>query len=215
MLRPLLTHLHAGKWKATQPPGKQRVLYPHASLHGKRVTIDLNAFPRARAYLESHRERLSRRTYVIDAGRQWYEIWVPHNPADWSKLKIAFPDIAEEPRFFLDSSGAVVNGDCYWITLRPGLAAEWLCLILAVANSSFVTRFYDLAFHNKLYAGRRRFMTQYVRKFPLPHPSAAVSRRIVGLVSQLIAQDEIDPSLEAQIDGLVWESFGLVKEAAR
>ena len=41
-------------------------------------------------------------------------------------------------------------------------------LLLAVANSSFITKFYDIAFHNKLYAGRRRFMTQYVKKF-LPH----------------------------------------------
>jgi tRNA1(Val) A37 N6-methylase TrmN6 len=215
LLRPLVTHLNAGRWIAVPSPKGSRVLYPHAIRSGKRAPVDLRVYPHACAYLESHQDRLSQRKYVIEAGRQWYEIWVPHNPADWAKPKIVFPDITEEPRFFLDSTGAVVNGDCYWITLRPGVASDWLYLILAVANSSFITRFYDLTFHNKLYAGRRRFMTQYVRMFPLPDLSAAVSRKVVGLVSQLLAGSEIDRALEARIDSLVWESFGLVKETGR
>jgi hypothetical protein len=146
---------------------------------------------------------------VIEAGRQWYEIWVPHHPADWAQPKIVFPDIAEEPRFFLDSSGALVNGDCYWMTLRPGFDPAWLYLVLGIANSSFITRYYDLAFHNKLYAGRRRFMTQYVRRFPLPDPSLAPAGEIIELVAQLVRRRQIDAQTEARIDGLAWRSFGL------
>ena len=97
---------------------------PTSSHGGRRQAIDLAVFPRASRYLESHRQRLSRRQYVIDSGRQWYEIWVPHNPKEWSLPKIVFPDIAAEPRFFLDRSGAMVNGECYWITLRPGAAGR-------------------------------------------------------------------------------------------
>jgi hypothetical protein len=185
------------------------VLYPHSLQDGKRVAVDLGRYARARAYLETHRARLARRKYVIDAGRQWYEIWVPHQPADWAEPKIVFPDIAEEPRFYLDSSGAVVNGDCYWMTLRPGFDPAWLYLILGIANSSFITEYYDLAFHNKLYAGRRRYMTQYVRRFPLPDPSTATASEIVDLVAQLVNGREIEAQIEARIDGLVWRSFGL------
>ena len=66
-------------------------------------------------------------------------------------------------------------------------------LMMAVANSSFVTRYYDIAFHNKLYAGRRRFMTQYVKKFPLPDVEAPVAQRVVRLVRELVASKMPDP----------------------
>ena len=91
-------------WAARWLAGAQRqvVLYPHFVANGRRRAIDLAVFPRAGRYLESHRKRLSRRRYVADSGREWYEIWVPHNPKEWSLPKIVFPDIAAQPRFFLD-----------------------------------------------------------------------------------------------------------------
>ena len=211
------------------------MLYPHVVADGRRRAIDLAHFPRANRYLESHRERLSRRHYVVDSGRQWYEIWVPHHPAQWSLPKIVFPDIAVEPRFFLDRSGAVVNGDCYWITLRPGRQSDWLLLMLAVANSSFIVRYYDTAFHNQLYAGRRRFMTQYVKHFPLPDIASRPAQQAIALVGQLVAAPT-SPSAKArvlgeeptttgnppgpsqrerEIDELVWQAFGLSAAAER
>jgi len=87
--------------------------------------------------------------------------------------------------------------------------------MLAVANSSFALRYYDVMFHNKLYAGRRRFMSQYVAQFPLPKENYAVD--LAGLVTQLLdaKANNNEPSvvdLEGEIDRLVWESFGLGKE---
>jgi hypothetical protein len=227
LLRPLLRHFGAVRWLA----GAQRqvVLYPHVVANGRRQAIDLANFPRANRYLESHRERLSRRRYVADAGRQWYEIWVPHNPEQWALPKIVFPDIAVEPRFFLDRSGAVVNGDCYWITLRAGRQADWLLLMLAVANSSFIVRYYDTAFHNQLYAGRRRFMTQYVKHFPLPDITSQPAQNAIELVRQLVAvpavsarRADVAPGettsddhpldlgqKEREVDALIWQAFGL------
>jgi adenine-specific DNA-methyltransferase len=232
LLRPLLRHFGAARWLAGRQP--QEVLYPHDVADGRRQAIELAAFPRAARYLESYRERLSRRQYVADSGRQWYEIWVPHNPKEWALPKIVFPDIAVEPRFFLDRSGAVVNGDCYWITLRPGHHADWLLLMLAVANSSFIVRYYDTAFHNQLYAGRRRFMTQYVKHFPLPDIESRPSQGAIARVRQLVAAP-IAPlvagavpvgsawgghpprlaELEREVDDLIWRAFGLVAPAER
>jgi hypothetical protein len=211
LLRPLITHSIAACWRPDQSPGGTRVLYPHVVKNGKRMPIALDDYPRASKYLAAHRQRLQRRKYVMEAGRQWYEIWVPHNPEDWQKPKIVFPDIAELPRFFLDRTGAVVNGDCYWITLRDAVEPDWLFMMLAVANSSFITKYYDVVFHNKLYAGRRRFMTQYVKEFPLPAIHSRVGRKIVALGSKLVdglgKRDD-----EGRVSALVWEAFGLREE---
>ncbi|MBI1373925.1 MAG: N-6 DNA methylase [Phycisphaera sp.] len=215
LLRPLITHHIAARWR---PDGndRRRVLYPHEEgPGGERRTVDLSAYPRACAYLEEHRERLESRRYVIEAGRHWYEIWVPQQPRDWSSPKVVYPDISEEPRFFLDRTGAVVNGDCYWITLNAGISEEYLLLLLAVANSTFITSYYDTVFHNKLYAGRRRFMTQYVREFPLPDVRGPDAQRIVALLSNLPPQGPDLDEAATEMDALVWSSFGLKQKAVR
>jgi adenine-specific DNA-methyltransferase len=214
LLRPLLTHHEANRWFADPKKRGQQVLYPHLVREGRRVPIELDDYPRAAAYLKHHQARLRRRKYVIDAGRRWYEIWVPQNPDDWNKDKIVYPDITEFPRFFLDTTGAIVNGDCYWIILNEGTKSDWLLLMLAVANSTFITRYYDAIYHNKLYSGRRRFMTQYVGGFPLPSLELPCGKKIVRLVSRLIREGKVDYSTEQEIDGLVWEAFGLRKEVS-
>ena len=84
---------------------------------------------------------------MIDAGRQWYEIWVPQDPAAWSRPKLVFPDISAAPVFWIDATGSVVNGDCYWLALEPGRNEDLLWLALAVGNSQFALEFYDRRFN--------------------------------------------------------------------
>ncbi len=134
LTRPLLTHRDAARWTANSPRPNKSVLYPYETDSLRRTPVALDKYPAAARYLNEHRERLTKRHYVVDSGRKWFEIWVPHTPAEWSKPKIVFPDISEEPRFFLDETGAIVNGDCYWITLRKGVPAAWLRLLLAVGE---------------------------------------------------------------------------------
>jgi hypothetical protein len=87
--------------------------------------------------------------------------------------------------------------------------------MLAVANSTFITKFYDLAFHNKLYSGRRRFMTQYVKDFPLPPLSSRHAQEIVKEAKRLVQGDLAVAEAESHLDGLVWRTFGLIKEVCR
>lgn len=205
LLKSLITHHDASRWSISTP--RKSVLYPYDLARQKRTPIELGDFPKSQAYLEQYRDRLESRKYVVDSGRHWYEIWVPQQPADWAKPKIVWPDISEQPKFFLDSSGAIVNGDCYWIKLRPAVDPDWLYLMLAVANSSIATKFYDTVFHNKLYAGRRRFMTQYVMEFPLPALESKLGREIVNLAKRLVERP--DKPNEASVEAKVQQAFGL------
>jgi hypothetical protein len=206
LLLPLITHHIARAWQADVP--RKMILYPYRLDIATRSPVDLADWPATAAYLDEHREQLSGRKYVIDGGRHWWEIWVPQRPAAWAAPKIVWPDISEEPRFFYDKAGAVVNGDCYWLTVEDERLAY---LMMAVANSTLGRDYYDSVCGNKLYAGRRRYITQYVERFPIPDPAQSVVGEIVQAVQELI-HCRIPGrilELEGELNRLVWRSFGL------
>ncbi|MGW0048710.1 Eco57I restriction-modification methylase domain-containing protein [Nocardia cyriacigeorgica] len=209
LLRPLLTQHDLLPWRVSPAPA-QRVLYPYVLDHARRTLVDLADYPDTRAYLDAHADRLRSRRYVADGGREWYEIWVPQQPALWAAPKIVFPDISATARFALDRSGAIVNGNCYWISV-PDLGDDDLAyLLLAVANSRLGLRFYDEMCGNRLYSGRRRWMTQYVAQLPLPAPDSAAARDIVGRVADLLAAGAVPSARQCSaIDALLETAFGL------
>ena len=114
----------------------------------------------------------------------------------------------------MDVDGTIVNGDCYWMTANNSSESDILWLAVAVGNSSFIQKFYDYRFQNRLYAGRRRFMTQYVEQFPLPDPSNEIGRAIISLAQTAFNYAGTDEGslLEDHLDELVWEAFGLSTE---
>jgi type I restriction-modification system DNA methylase subunit len=205
LLHPLLSHEQTGKWQKNADKTQRRVLYPHEMFESKRRPVDLQKYPKAGAYLEHHRDSLEKRTYVIKAGRQWYEIWVPQNPSSWRYPKIVFPDISPVPKFCLDTDSNIVDGNCYWITFRETKLNDLLLLILGVANSSILTQYHDLAFNNKLYAGRRRYLTQYVEKYPLPDPKGKEAKKIITAVKKLLSENgknqikKLESEIETQL----------------
>lgn len=208
LLLPLITHEEVEPWRINSHC-QRRVLYPYDLTSMRRKPLDLESYPRTQEYLTSHEVALRGRKYVLDAGRKWYEIWVPQNPALWSSPKIVFPDISVDARFALDESGAVVNGDCYWISLADVEDRRVFATMLAVANSSFGLRYYDAVCGNRLYSGRRRWMTQYVAKLPLPNPATPESANLVEASMRLIHGDADAPTL-VELDELVDRAFSVV-----
>ena len=208
LLHPLLSSRRASRWSPNPDDGR-RVLYPHRTNEtGERIPIDLEAHPRARAYLEQHRDRLASREYLAEAGRRWYEHWVPHQPRAWEEPKVVFPDISDEPIFFWDDDGRLVDGNCYWMTLRRHRDdLDLLYLLLGLANSELMARYHDLCFQNRLYAGRRRYITQYVENYPVPDPRSDEAEAIAELTRQLVetahrgeSHDTLEDELEAAVD---------------
>ena len=214
LLRPLTTHHISGRFRAIRSPKAREILYPHEVVGGQRQPIDLSGYPISRAYLESHRAALEGRTYVLEAGRRWYEIWVPQDPAAWIAPKLVFRDISDKPTFWIDLDGSIVNGDCYWMVAEHQADNDLLWLAAAVSNSTFIEAFYDHRFNNKLYGGRRRFITQYVEQFPLPDPSTPLACKITEMAKAIYdrAGSREAAALETELDPLVWKAFGLQPE---
>ncbi|KAF0845674.1 Eco57I restriction-modification methylase domain-containing protein [Nocardia caishijiensis] len=210
LLQPLITHHDLEPWQIDRRRGT-RVLYPYDLRRTRRTPIDLDEFPCAAQYLRTHEKVLSGRRYVLDGGRKWFEIWVPQRPHLWGAPKLVFPDISERPRFALDRSGAVVNGDCYWISLTDldtgESATDLAYLLMGVANSTLGLRFYDAVCGNRLYSGRRRWITQYVARLPLPDPrspaAVEVVRRVRGVLEDGVA------AADAAVDEAVAAAFGV------
>ncbi len=212
LARPLITHRNAGQIKSDNDQF-WLVIYPHYDENGKTKAVNLDDYPISKAYLEKNKQKLSSRKYVEEAGRNWYEVWVPQKAHLWSKPKIVFRDIADVPQFWFDNSGAIVNGDCYWIDFT-NYSEDMIYLCLAVFNSPLIEKFYDLKFNTKLYSGKRRYMTQYVDQFPIPDPNKSESKILIDLVKRYLMSNNTDCSLlKEKIDEMVYEAFGLSQKS--
>lgn len=211
LLKELISQENIDRWR-THPNCKMKVLYPHDFKDGKKVVININKYPKARKYLEKYQEKLKSRKYLIAAGRNWFEIWVPQNPSYWKKPKLVFPDISSKPRFFLDVCGSIVNGNCYWIVNENNESIDPLLLIQGIANSNLMTKYHDLSFNNKLYSGRRRYFTQYVERYPFPKLDSIESQEIIQIVKELNI-DSIDSTsikvLEEELEIKVANAYGV------
>lgn len=208
LLKPLITHRDAGQIKSFKN-NEWKVLYTHTLENGKKTPYKIEDYPYAYNYLCQHKQRLEKRTYIKKANRKWFEIWVPQDPAAWSDRKIIFRDICEHPQFWLDTSGAIVNGDCYWIDIYNNVDEDIIMLALAIANSHFIERYYDAKFNTKLYSGKRRYITQYVNQFPIPNPSLDISQQLIRLTKDALdCKDEAAFSIKLQrINALVDQLF--------
>jgi len=184
LLKALISQENIEPWKATENI-KLRVLYPHTSINGNKQTVDIEKYPKTKKYFLLHETKLKSRKYLIEAGRQWYELWVSHRPDQWELPKLVFPDISLKPRFYFDEGGKIVNGNCYWIVATRVEDVDKLLLIQGISNSKLMTKYHDLCFNNKLYSGRRRYFSQYVEKYPLPEKNSIYAQKIIQTVKEL------------------------------
>lgn len=210
MFKPLISRENIQRWSCDTSK-LTKVLYPHYEKDGVRFVYDIDRFPKVKEYLLDNRCQLEGRKYLLAAGRKWYEMWVPQSPSMWNLPKIVFPDISVEAQFAYDESGAVVNGNCYWIAARTEEEKKLLLLLQGVANSDLMKKYHDLCFNNKLYSGRRRYLSQYVEKYPLPNPDSVYSQNIIKIVKELNATKlpVIRLALNQELNKNVNKAFGI------
>lgn len=206
LIFPLVSSEYTAKWKIDSNLIKNKILYTHYNNNGKKEVIDITNYPRANNYLNMHREQLEGRKYVINAKRNWYEIWVPQDPLALSKPKVIFPDISVSPKFSIDLNGYMVDGNCYWLTLKDDNNLDLLYLATAVANSKLMNRYHEIEFQNVLYSGRKRYLTQYVKHYLLPDPLNKYSIEVIKLTKK-ICSETLSAEKYNEIENLIEENI--------
>jgi hypothetical protein len=214
---PLLESHNIERWRYTWDPEDDLfVLYPHIEQNGKLVPIDLDAYPRAKEYLEANRPQLEARTYLAESGRRWYEIWVHQSPNDFRQRKLITPDISSHNRFAIDDRAFFVNGTCFYIILRDKSDNSYYSL-LGLLNSKVIEYFHKTTSGNSLYAKRFRYWSSYVGSYPIAtrlFSSPELSSAIVANVSRLVRtnSDEERVVLEKENDRLCYRLFDLTED---
>ena len=127
--------------------------------------VNLADYPRANAYLELHRERLSARHVAKKSPSRWYKTIDRISPKLLSQPKILLPDMSGNTFVFVDSGAFYPLHNIYYIV---GSSSVQLRLLAAFLMSDFV-RNQLAAVTNQMNGGFLRWQSQHLRKLRLPN----------------------------------------------
>ncbi|MGN0845759.1 MAG: Eco57I restriction-modification methylase domain-containing protein [Kiritimatiellia bacterium] len=126
--------------------------------------IALDRYPKAKAYFERHRERLSRRHKARRNPTRWYGTIDRITPSLKRESKILLPDISGNTFVFVDDGNYYPQHNIYYIT---GGSHLQLKILAAFMMSDFVRKQLDnLA--NHMNGGYARWQSQYLRRLYVP-----------------------------------------------
>lgn len=129
--------------------------------------ISLDAYPLAKRYFESHRERLSGRHKASKNPAAWYGTIDKITPSLQRQPKILLPDISGNSFVFIDEGKYYPQHNIYYIT---GGTKEQLQILAALLMSDFVrTQLNNVT--NKMNGGYARWQSQHLRKLHIPNVS--------------------------------------------
>jgi hypothetical protein len=126
--------------------------------------IDLSLYPKAKVYLQSHREQLQGRHVSKKNPSNWYRTIDRVYKDLLSQPKILLPDISANDQILIDQGQYYPHHNLYYIT---GGDMGHLKILSAILMSDFtVGQLSRLA--NNMNGGYPRWQSQYVRKLRLP-----------------------------------------------
>lgn len=128
--------------------------------------VDLSRYPKLKAYLEEHREHLSRRHVGLKSPANWYRT-IDKVASDLRRSpKLYLPDFKGRIAPTLDRGETYPHHNLYFI--HPG---HWDPEVLGGLLLSDVAQFFIEAYGVKMRGGYLRFQAQYLRRLCVPHPS--------------------------------------------
>ena len=169
--------------------------------------IDIDDYPAVKAHLDRSYARLEKRQ---DKGRTPYNLRNCAYYEEFAKEKLFWIDLTDRGRFAFDEGSMFCANTAYMIT---GPSIRYLC---AVLNSNLITWFMkNTALNSGM--GTPRWVRFTVERLPISRISAAKQRPFIRLVDGILEAKASDPDAdtseqEAEIDGMVYELYGLTEE---
>lgn len=141
--------------------------------------VNLDKYPRASAYLEEHRERLTSRHIAKKFPSRWYKTIDRISPDLLSRPKILLPDMSGNTYVFVDDGNYYPLHNIYYII---GSSTVQLRLLAAFLMSDFVRKQLS-AVTNKMNGGFPRWQSQHLRKLKIPRLSSIPADDVQKLLS--------------------------------
>lgn len=181
--------------------------------------IAIEEYPAILKYLTQYKDQLEPRPKDFDGkkwkGRkqgsyQWYEIQdAVDYYEEFEKKKLLLPDIALRAECMYDDRHFFCVNTAYIIPVDD-------LFLLGVINSH-LTLFFYINITTSIRGGYLRFIRQYMEQIPIPKAATESKNEIIKLVKELLAikqrnQKADTSALEAEIDQLVYQLYGLTAE---
>ena len=125
--------------------------------------VDLNAYPRLKAYLEARKDRLAQRHVARKRPANWYRTIDRIHPALAGQRKLLIPDIKGEAQVVYEDGQLYPHHNLYFIT-----SEAWDLHALQAVLRSGIARLFVSVYSPRLRGGYLRFQAQYLRRIRLP-----------------------------------------------
>lgn len=217
-----------------QPKANNVVIFPYLITSAKAELMTKEylerKFPLGWRYILDNKKELEGRESGKMKHSKFYAYIYPKNLADFERIKISTPDIADFPKFTIDNENLYHTTTIYSFIFKEEIKHSHF-YFLGIFNSKLTWWFLSNT-GNVLRGGFFRFKTEYLKPFPVKLVKSKEEQlaydQIVILVTQMLeakkqlaaAQTEGDKnflenkcaSLDRQIDNLVYKLYDLTDE---
>ena len=148
------------------------ILEGHVAWRGKGIVnpfgddgklVDLEDFPKLRAYLEERKEQIAGRHVAEKNPRGWYRTIDRIYPALTYREKLLIPDIKGDASIVYEGGKLYPHHNLYYIT-----SDDWDVHALQAVMRSGIARLFVSLYCTRMRGGYLRFQAQYLRKIRLP-----------------------------------------------
>ncbi len=145
-----------------------------------------------------------------DKGDHWTNLRNCAYLEDFKKPKIVWGEISDKPKFAFDDKGFYAEATTFLMT------GEKLKFLLAILNSK-VSEWYFNLIGTTTGMGTNRWKKYKIELLPIKVPNEDEEIEIVNIVDKILSLKSLDPiadttSLEAEIDRMVYDLYGLTEE---
>ena len=185
------------------------LLNTHNGIKSKDIAkVDVEKeYPHILDYLSTFKPKIQNR---YDKGDHWSNLRNCAYLEDFEKPKVIWGEISDRPKFAFDDSGYYGEATTFLMT------GEKLKFLLAILNSK-VSEWYFNLIGTTTGMGTNRWKKYKIELLPIKEPTVQEEEALENCVNQLLKIKNENPSadtssLEAEIDRLVYELYGLTEE---